>query len=712
MNYYQIMVESKVNHHQTLTYSSEVLLLKGQRVLVSLKGRDVIGLVLDDQVEPIDYIVKEIKEIIDEKPIINQELLQLAKWLSYQTVSSLYHCFQTILPNQYRPKSNAKKIQFEKFIRKNPNFNQKLNERHQSIIDEIDQKGQISYPQANQLFKSSIKTLLKKEALVLVEIEKTYKQKEVLPTYPALNLTPQQQTVVDTIKLDYYHTYVLFGQTGSGKTEVYLQVVEKVIKENKQALILVPEISLTPQMIDRFKHRFGLDIGIYHSGLNDQEKYEQYLRVANGQVNVVVGTRSSIFLPFSHLGIIIIDEEHDHSFKQDKTPYYHTHDIALYRAQTHQCPVILGSATPSLTTYAKAIKGLYTLLELPSRISKFPLSIEVIDTQESTHQLSSPIISYKLQEEISHILRKDEQVILLLNRRSYAPVVMCQNCLTTLMCPHCDVTLAYHHDTSSFRCHICDYHTTKGICPTCHHRVHLFKGYGTQRLEEVVLTHFPSARVMRMDADTTRKKNAHHRLLDKFYNHEIDVMIGTQMIAKGIDNHLVTCVGILNIDQGLLHTDFASCEKSFSLITQAAGRSGRGDRPGKVFIQSNLADHYVIRYAQNQDYKGFFMHEMRYRHKGQYPPYTYLIEILVRNISLDKAQADMDKIVECVRQDQDNVMILGPVEIQKRANLFGYRLVLKGKDKQLLLEIAHRVNNAFTYKSIVTFNVNPLELHQ
>lgn len=706
----EVYTENPIHYNQRLTYQSSFYIEPGCRVIVPLRNQKVFAFVDQCYEGEVNFETKPVIEVIDEKPILNQELLDLAQWLSYMTIAPLIRCLQAILPNPLRPKKSARKVQMVRMVKVNEG-EYKLSQHQQHIFDDLKQQQELSYTQALKLYKTSLKTLIKNGAVVEYEIEKTYEDQNIeLSSNPKL-LTQDQQKAVDSIQLKSYSTSLLFGATGSGKTEVYLQVAQKVLDQKQQVLILVPEISLTPQMIERFQSRFGQDIGFYHSGLNDQEKYEQYQRVKNQEVDIVVGTRSCVFLPFSNLGLIVLDEEHDPSFKQESIPYYHAREVALHRAQTHNCPVILGSASPSLETYAKALKGVYQLLELPQRINQSFPDVKVIDMRAQLRQLKEEVISKSLDELIQTTLNRNEQIILLLNRRSYSPIVQCQNCFTPLECPHCDTTLAYHKDSQSYLCHTCGYQQSSNECPVCHHKAVIMKGVGTQRLQEIVEAKYPQARVGRLDADTSRLKNAHFRILKQFENRELDILVGTQMIAKGLDMPFVTLVGVLQADSALMHDDFSSTEKAFSLILQASGRAGRHDLDGQVIVQSFIPDHYAIQYALRQNYKGFFQHEMKYRHQGQYPPYNYFCEILLSHKAQEEISALSYKIVHVAKTLGLNT--LGPAPLRKLSNLNRARIIIRSKDNLNMIEKLHQLQQELQLpkeKVKVVFNINPLHL--
>lgn len=705
----EVYTQNPIGYNKKLTYQSPTWIEKGCRVEIELVNKIIVGFVDSCYEGEVDYEVKPIVSIIDELPILNKELLELAEVMSYQSIAPMIRCLQAILPNPLKPTKSFKAPKKDRWLIKGDSL-EPLTKRQQEIMDEFTE---MSYTEGLTRYKSVLRTLIKKGHLLETEIEHTYQPEDKSVLSREKKLTYYQEKALNSIELNRFKTYLLFGATGSGKTEVYLQCAQKVLDSGKQVLILVPEISLTPQMIERFESRFGQDIGIYHSGLNNQQKYEQYKRVKDNQVSIVVGTRSCVFLPFDNLGLIVLDEEHDSSFKQETTPYYHAREMALYRGNYHQCPVVLGSATPSLESYAKALKGVYTLLELPERINEsFPKS-KIVNMSAEIRSLQDSIISKELNLEIQKRLDKKEQVMLLLNRRSYAPVVQCPKCLKSLQCPHCDTVLSYHKDPYGYVCHTCGYMKKDNTCPDCHVKATVVKGIGTQRLEEIVQAKYPKARIGRMDTDTTKVKNAHFKLLKAFNDHKIDILIGTQMIAKGLDIPNVTLVGILQADAALMHDDFSSTEKAFNLILQAAGRAGRHDLPGEVLVQSSLRDHYAIGYGLAQNYKGFFNEEMKYRHVGRYPPYVSLCEIIVSAKNENKVQEVGVNIASFLKTE--GFTALGPVVIRKLMNQHRVRIVIKSKQKQPMIDVCHKAIEQLSLdkESVrITFNVDPNQLSQ
>ena len=483
----------------------------------------------------------------------------------------------------------------------------------------------------------------------------------------------------------HHRVFLLHGVTGSGKTEVFLRLASKEIEKGKQVLLLVPEISLTPQMVKRVKQRFGAHVAIYHSGLNAQEKYEQYQLVKEHKVQIVVGTRSAVFMPFDRLGLIVMDEEHDTSYKQDSTPRYHCRDIAIYRGKYHDAKVLLASATPSLESYARAHKGVYALLQMPHRINgNFP-SVRIVEMRKSVAKGESYLLSDALLDAIYDRLQKKEQVILLLNRRGYTPILRCISCGYVQMCPHCDVAMSYHKEEKVLKCHTCGYSMNVPThCPNCHEASWRYLGLGTQKLEEFVQIKFPDARILRMDADTTTRKHAHENLLKSFDEGHADILLGTQMIAKGLDIEKVTLVGIVNGDALLNRSDYRSAEMTYDLLEQASGRSGRGEYKGEVIIQAYDPNHYAIQCAAHHDYLSFFQQEMQYRHLTGYPPYRYLVSMVFSSKNNQDVQQSVEAAMRILSK-KENCKILGPAQLHKIRDEERCRILLKGKDEQLLI---------------------------
>ncbi|MBF2363908.1 primosomal protein N' [Listeria marthii] len=501
----------------------------------------------------------------------------------------------------------------------------------------------------------------------------------------SLQLLPNQQIACEKINAaKEQETFLIHGVTGSGKTEIYLQTIEAKLKEGKEAIVLVPEISLTPQMVERFKSRFGSEVAVLHSALSSGEKYDEWRKIERKEARVVVGARSAVFAPFENLGIIIIDEEHEASYKQEDNPRYHARDVAIWRATKYQCPVVLGSATPSLESFARAKKGVYTLIELPSRVNDRAMpEVNVVDMREELRKENRTEFSTELLEKIKDRIAKKEQTVLMLNRRGYSSFVMCRDCGYVVECPNCDISLTYHQSSNQMKCHYCGHEErVPQQCPSCEGEHIRYFGTGTQKVEESLTKLIPEARVIRMDVDTTRTKGAHEKLLNSFRNHEADILLGTQMIAKGLDFPDITLVGVLNADTMLHLPDFRASERTFQLLTQVSGRAGRHERTGEVVVQSYNPEHYSIEFAKKHDFIGFYNHEMQLRKMGSYPPFYYLTMINVSDENEMKAIRTIQEMAQFLRGKLGpDAVILGPVPstITRIKNKYRYQCIIKYK---------------------------------
>ncbi|HBE2176846.1 TPA: primosomal protein N' [Enterococcus faecalis] len=510
----------------------------------------------------------------------------------------------------------------------------------------------------------------------------------------ALSLNAEQQVAVETIlqsvQEQQSQTYLLEGITGSGKTEVYLQVIAEVLNQGKTAIMLVPEISLTPQMVQRFKSRFGEHVAVMHSGLSQGEKYDEWRKIERGEAEVVVGARSAIFAPIENIGVIIIDEEHEASYKQEETPRYHARDLAIWRSEYHHCPVVLGSATPSLESRARAQKNVYQRLRLTQRANQAATlpTIDVVDMRQEVENGNVSSFSMSLQEKLQERLEKNEQSVLLLNRRGYSSFVMCRDCGYVLPCPNCDISLTLHMDSKTMKCHYCGHEERIPYrCPNCGQDKIRYYGTGTQKVEEELQTLLPESRILRMDVDTTRRKGAHEKILRTFGEGQADILLGTQMIAKGLDFPNVTLVGVLNADTALNLPDFRSSERTFQLLTQVSGRAGRAEKPGEVIIQSFNPEHYAIQLAKAQDYEDFYTKEMYIRHRGDYPPYYFTVQITASHPEENEAAKQMFQIATKLKQGlSTQAILLGPTPnaIMRVNNRYFYQVIIKYKQEPML----------------------------
>lgn len=552
------------------------------------------------------------------------------------------------------------------------------------LLQEILTESGASLPTAQTLFKKGILTIEEKEVYRDPFQGRTMKRTEPLP------LTENQENaikpILESIENHNHETVLLHGVTGSGKTEVYLQSIQSVLDKGKEAIVLVPEISLTPQMVNRFKGRFGSAVAVLHSGLSIGEKYDEWRKILRKEVSVVVGARSAIFAPFQNLGIVIIDEEHETSYKQEDHPRYHARDVAIWRGKFHSCPIVLGSATPSLETYARAQKGRYQLAELANRVHSNPMpEVTIVDMREELKNGNRSMFSLPLMDKLKEGLKKGEQSVLFLNRRGYASFILCRDCGYVAQCPHCDISLTYHKRFGELKCHYCGYkESVPSVCPSCTSEHIRFFGTGTQKVEEELAKVLPEARVIRMDVDTTSKKGSHEKLLTAFENGEADILLGTQMIAKGLDFPKVTLVGVLAADTMLHLPDFRASEKTFQLLTQVSGRAGRHELEGKVIVQGYDIQHYSIQLASKHDFHTFYQHEMQTRKLHQYPPFYYLGLLTFSHLDLMQVVEASEKAASFLsKRLSPESLLLGPVTspIARVKDRYRYQVMIKYKNE-------------------------------
>ena len=564
---------------------------------------------------------------------------------------------------------------------------QRLGTEKVTAVKEMKELG-FSTALLNEAAKNGWLTFIEKEAYRDPFANQTFEKTT------ALSLNAEQQVAVETIlqsvQEQQSQTYLLEGITGSGKTEVYLQVIAEVLNQGKTAIMLVPEISLTPQMVQRFKSRFGEHVAVMHSGLSQGEKYDEWRKIERGEAEVVVGARSAIFAPIENIGVIIVDEEHEASYKQEETPRYHARDLAIWRSEYHHCPVVLGSATPSLESRARAQKNVYQRLRLTQRANQAATlpTIDVVDMRKEVENGNVSSFSMSLQEKLQERLEKNEQSVLILNRRGYSSFVMCRDCGYVLPCPNCDISLTLHMDSKTMKCHYCGHEERIPYrCPNCGQDKIRYYGTGTQKVEEELQTLLPESRILRMDVDTTRRKGAHEKILRTFGEGQADILLGTQMIAKGLDFPNVTLVGVLNADTALNLPDFRSSERTFQLLTQVSGRAGRAEKPGEVIIQSFNPEHYAIQLAKAQDYEDFYTKEMYIRHRGDYPPYYFTVQITASHPEENEAAKQMFQIATKLKQGlSPQAILLGPTPnaIMRVNNRYFYQVIIKYKQEPML----------------------------
>ena len=693
----------------------------GIRVEVPFGSQTLEGFVLEIKDESSsDFKLKEIISIKDTDIILNKELLELGKVMQDNTLATLISCYLVMLPKALKAKQGSvinKKFDTYYKVNESNLVLIKTTPKQDEMINLCREKKLVKRSELLEISSSILSTLVKKEILVEEKLEK-YRLSYSKELGSKFQLTTDQENVVEKVlENTKFKPYLLHGVTGSGKTEVYMELIEDALNKGKSSIMLVPEISLTPQMVERFQKRFGDNIAALHSALSDGEKYDEWRRIARGEASIVIGARSAIFAPLKNIGMIIIDEEHSDSYKQgDSNPRYSAKDIAMFRGEYHDCPVILGSATPSLEVMARAQKGVYEYLSLPNRVNgkKLPL-VRIIDMNEEIKK-SKGHFSRNLITSINDKLEKGEQVILLLNRRGYASFVTCKNCGYTFKCPNCDISLTYHKSSNTMRCHYCGYGTkVYDTCPECKEKAISDLGVGTQKIEEELGDIFPDARILRMDFDTTSRKGAHEKMIKSFKNHEYDILLGTQIVAKGLDFSNVTLVGVINADTSLNIPDFRSSENTFSLLSQVAGRSGRSEISGEVIIQTFNPDHYAISYTKMHDYMGFYNKEMEIRKTLKYPPFYYLCYIKISGKDMEYISKEADKIKRALVRNLLNTNILGPTPstIFRVNNIYRFGIILKYKKEDNLKDVLNKILEHYKGNNKIRIDIdfNPSQIY-
>lgn len=696
----------------------------GIRVKVPFNTREISGFVIQiiNKIEDNNYEVKDILEVIDNEEVLNLELLKLGEYISSKTLCSMITAYQTMLPKALKANHKvAMKPKNEVIAVLNKDVSEIYEyisfcsyKKQVEILKSIIENGSVKVVSSNV---SSITSLANKGLIKTLSREVYRYNDKAIENKNTVFLNEEQSKVVKEVidNLNTNNTYLLKGVTGSGKTEVYMHIIKEVIDRGMQAIMLVPEISLTPQIVSRFRQRFNDEVAVLHSGLSDGERYDEYRKIKKGLVKIVVGARSAIFSPFQNLGVIIIDEEQVTSYKQENNPRYHTRDVALFRCKYHNCPLVLGSATPSLESYARAKKGVYRLLTLNKRANnKLMPEIRIVDMKKEIRN-NYHNISLELENAIKEKLDKKEQIIILLNRRGYSSMLTCKDCGEVIKCPNCDISLTYHKTSNTLRCHYCGYGTkVQDRCPSCYGKSLTMYGLGTEKLEEELVKKF-NARVVRMDLDTTTSKKAHSKIIKDFLEQKYDILVGTQMIAKGLDFPNVTLVGVINADASLNIPDFRSSEYTYQLLSQVSGRSGRDKKEGIVIIQTLNPEHYSIKYAKDHDYDGFFNYEMSIRKKLGYPPYYYLtlIKILSRDYQLCMKEAN--KVGEFLRKNlPSDVIVLGPsiASTFKVNNIYHFQCIIKYKKEDDIKGVLRTIDNIYKVntKVRIEMDIDPVRL--
>ena len=621
---------------------------KGSRVHVPFGGRDIEGYVIgfsDTTDVPPDKL-KSISEVIDDRPIVSEEFLALCDYMTENFHLRKIDVFRLFLPAKMRGgriKALTKTVVSvnPEYIDTDPNlFIKKSAHSQMEVYEYLLDAGEAEQTFLNANYSAAAVRNLINRGVFITRFEQFLRTpfRDIVQKENETVLTESQVNAKNTL-LSSDKPTLLFGVTGSGKTEVYLHSIEEVLRQKKSAIMLVPEISLTPQVMRIFRTRFGDEVALLHSGLSDGERFDEWRRLLTGAAHVAVGARSAIFAPLTDIGLIIIDEEHDSSYISESNPRYITRDVALFRARYNNAKLVMGSATPSMESYYRAQIGEYTLARMPERINKRALpDMEIVNMCNETLYGNSGMFSAKLVDALDKTLSSGNQAILFLNRRGYSSYVMCRKCGYVAKCEDCDVSLVYHKEDDLLKCHYCKrQYRNLDLCPNCK-SPHIKQGFmGTERIVEQIHTIFPSARVIRMDNDTTRTKDAHLKLLSDFASGNADILVGTQMVAKGHDFPNVTLVGIIDADMSLHFSDYRSVERTFQLITQVAGRAGRESKPGRVILQTHTPNHYVYKFASAYDYEGFYKKEINLLQTTAFPPFTEIIRVLISSADRDEA---------------------------------------------------------------------------
>lgn len=655
--------------------------------------------------------IKEIAGIVEGSVSAESQLIMLAWWLKEQYGSTMNQALKTVLPVKQKVKPKEKKvlrllIPEEQLEAVTAEAEKKSYKARVRLFKALKENPLIPYEVASgqmNLSAATLKPVIEK-GYVALESEEIFRNpvKDAGSRVKAVDLNGEQQAVVDAFCEDYEagkrETYLIHGITGSGKTEVYMEMISRVISEGMQVIVLIPEIALTYQTVMRFYGRFGNRVSIINSRLSAGERYDQFERARGGDIDIMIGPRSALFTPFSRLGLIIIDEEHEGAYKSEVVPRYHAREVAVKRAQMQNASVVLGSATPSLEAYTKALRGEYRLFSLHTRAKADSrlADVAVVDLREELKAGNKSIFSRRLQQMIGDRLEKKEQIMMFINRRGYANFVSCRSCGEAIKCPHCDVTLTLHKD-NRLVCHYCGYSIPMpDKCPSCGSPYIANFGVGTQKIEMMTKKMFPQARVLRMDLDTTSKKGGHEEILSAFAEGDADILIGTQMIVKGHDFPDVTLVGVLAADLSLYTPDYRAAERTFQLLTQAAGRAGRDARHGDVIIQTYNPEHYSIVTAAEQDYETFYHQEMAYRRLMKYPPVNVLFTVQMASKSEAALVEAADRLAAHItpQADEEKVQMIGPVDasVYKINDIYRKILYLKQENYDILIKIRDNID--------------------
>jgi len=704
---------------------------RGSRVLVPFGRQTIEGYVIElsETTDVPSEKLKDICSVIDDRPIVSEEFLKLCDYMTARFHLRKIDVFRLFLPAKMR--GGRIKALEKTFVYVNPEFSdtdptlfiKKSAKSQMEVYEYVSDTGETEQSYLNSEFSAAAVRNLIARGIFLTRKQDVLRTpyKNIVQKDNAVTLTPEQAAAVDDIMQSTRPT-LLFGVTGSGKTEVYLNCIERTLKAGKTAIMLVPEISLTPQVMRIFRARFGDDVALLHSGLSDGERFDEWRRLLTGGARVAVGARSAIFAPLDNIGLIVIDEEHDTSYVSESNPRYITREVAFFRANHNGARVVMGSATPSVESYYAAQNGKYSLVRLPNRVNKREMpEIQTVNMCQEVSYGNSGIFSATLINALDECIKAGNQAILFLNRRGYSSYVMCKKCGYVAKCEDCDVSLVYHKEENILKCHYCQRrYSMLDLCPQCK-SPHIKQGFvGTERIVEQLEKMFVGVRVIRMDNDTTRTKDAHLKLLSDFASGNADILVGTQMVAKGHDFANVTLVGIIDADMSLHFSDFRAVERTFQLITQVAGRAGRETKPGKVILQTYTPNHYVYRYACAYDYEGFYQKEINLLQATGFPPFTDILRMLIscenEGIALDATKYAIDKVREISQTHPDKFVYLNAMRAPKKRIQTKYRMQVLMRIKPYSDEIrssvyavADAVSQKFPHVSCFT-EINPNDL--
>jgi primosomal protein N' (replication factor Y) len=704
--------------YQTFTYrlnaEQSMEAKAGSRLVVPL-GRTVVTSYIVDILDELplsltETDIKDAQTLVDTDPVCNPEILELARWVADYYACPLGEVIKAALPPGMSPKTRGAsfaKPKLRRFVRLRQPLDsdeEKLGDAQRRALATLESNGPMALQSLLKTSGVSAATITSLEKKALIEVSLEAVRRDPLSDSLGIRsevhtLTTPQESVLTQIEQQMnsgtYSAFLLHGVTGSGKTEIYMRAMNKALSLGRSAMMLVPEIALTPVFSRRLRARFGDQVAIFHSSLQKGERFDEWTRVKNGDARVVIGTRSAVFAPVKNLGLIVVDEEHESSYRQQESPYYNARDVAIVRAQKESATVVLGSATPSLESFHNARKGKYTLLNLPERINARPMATaKIIDMRTVFARHGKPrVFSDELLDAIRETRERGEQSIILLNRRGYSSFILCRSCGETVQCPNCDVTLTYHRSERVIVCHYCNHReAVPRVCPSCGKKYIYYVGEGTEQLEEMLKLLFPALRVARIDRDTTARRKVFEQSLADFSAGKIDTLVGTQMLAKGHDFPNVTLVGVVSVDVGLALPDFRAAERTFQLITQVAGRAGRGDRPGRVLIQTYHPYHYALRHACAQDYESFYDEELRYRQNHSYPPFVALASLLVHGPDLGRVRSDsleLRKQLDAANEERKCRMLgPAPAPLSRLKGEHRFQLLIKSRNRKELRRVA------------------------